>query len=51
MRVTFYGGAEEVGRSCVIIEKGKRSIMLDCGIKLGEETQYPLISYSELQRI
>jgi predicted metal-dependent RNase len=51
MRVTFYGGAEEVGRSCVIIEKGKRSIMLDCGIKLGEETQYPLISDSELQRI
>lgn len=51
MRITFYGGAEEVGRSCVLIEKGKRNIMLDCGIKLGEKTEYPLISDSELKRV
>lgn len=51
MRITFYGGAGEVGRSCILIEKGKRNLMMDCGIKLGEKTEYPLIEDSELRRI
>jgi len=51
VRITFYGGAGEVGRSCVLIEEGKRNIMLDCGIKLGEEVEFPLIDDSELRRI
>lgn len=51
MRLTFYGGAEEVGRSCVLLEDGRKNIMLDCGIKLGERVEYPLIDDIELKRI
>jgi predicted metal-dependent RNase len=51
MRLTFYGGAEEVGRSCFVIDDGKRSFMLDCGIKLGEQTEYPLIQDDELKAV
>lgn len=51
MRLTFYGGAGEVGRSCVLLEDGNRNIMFDCGIKLGEKTEYPLLDDSELRRV
>lgn len=51
MRLTFYGGAEEVGRACMLLEEGKRNVMLDCGIKLGEKTEYPLLHDDELRRI
>ncbi|HID72612.1 TPA: MBL fold metallo-hydrolase [Candidatus Micrarchaeota archaeon] len=51
MRLTFYGGAEEVGRSCVLLEEGKKNLMFDCGIKLGEKTEYPLLDDSELRRV
>ncbi len=51
MRITFYGGAEEVGRSCVVLEDRRKRMMLDCGIKLGEELEFPLIDDNELKRI
>ena len=51
MRITFYGGAQEVGRSCMLLETEKKNTMLDCGIKLGEKTEYPLMDDSELKRI
>lgn len=51
MRLTFYGGAGEVGRSSVLLEHEKKNIMFDCGIKLGEKTEYPLIEDSELRRV
>jgi predicted metal-dependent RNase len=51
MRLTFYGGAQEVGRLCVLLEEREKNIMLDCGIKLGEKTEYPLIDDEELRRI
>lgn len=51
MRLTFYGGAEEVGRSSVLLEDGRNNLMLDCGIKLGDRVEYPLIDDSELKRI
>ncbi len=51
MRLTFYGGAEEVGRSCVVLDDRRKSMMLDCGIKLGEQVELPLIDDSELKRI
>lgn len=51
MRLTFYGGAQEVGRACMLLEEGKRNLMLDCGIKLGERTEYPLLHDDELRRI
>jgi len=51
MRLTFFGGAEEVGRSCVLLEDNRRKLMLDCGIKLGEKVEFPLISDGELKQI
>lgn len=51
MRVTFYGGAEEVGRSCILLEEGRKRLLLDCGVKLGEKTEFPLIEDYELRKI
>lgn len=51
MRITFYGGAGEVGRACIVVENRRQNIMLDCGIKLGEKTEYPLLHDDELRRI
>jgi predicted metal-dependent RNase len=51
MRLTFYGGAQEVGRACILLEEDGRNLMLDCGIKLGEKTEYPLLHDDELRRI
>jgi len=51
MRLTFYGGAQEVGRACMVLDEGERNLMLDCGIKLGEKTEYPLLHEDELKRI
>ncbi|MFA6530614.1 MAG: MBL fold metallo-hydrolase RNA specificity domain-containing protein [Candidatus Micrarchaeia archaeon] len=52
MRITFYGGVSEVGRSCMLIEdKSGKNIMLDCGVKLGEHTEYPLITNDEMRKV
>ncbi len=55
MKLTFYGGAQEVGRLSLLLEdnaEGKsRNLMLDCGIKLGTETEYPQIGDDELRRV
>lgn len=51
MRVTFYGGAQEVGRASILVEEGSKNLLLDCGIKLGETTEYPLLHDDELRRI
>jgi hypothetical protein len=51
MRITFYGGAQEVGRACILLEEGSKNLMLECGIKLGEKTEYPLLHDDELRRI
>jgi len=51
MRLTFYGGTQEVGRAAMLLEEGKRNLLLDCGIKLGKETEYPLIDDDEIRRI
>ncbi|MFH1520243.1 MAG: MBL fold metallo-hydrolase RNA specificity domain-containing protein [Candidatus Micrarchaeota archaeon] len=51
MRLTFYGGAQEVGRVAILLEDNQKNLMLDCGIKLGETTEYPLLHDDELKRI
>lgn len=43
VRVHFLGGAREVGRSAILLETSERKILLDAGIKLGEEPEMPLI--------
>jgi putative mRNA 3-end processing factor len=41
MEVTFLGAAREVGRSGILLDNGYR-VLLDYGIKIHKETEYPL---------
>ncbi len=43
MKIKFYGAASEVGRSCIFIESKEAKLLLDCGIKMAEPHEYPLI--------
>jgi putative mRNA 3-end processing factor len=40
MELKFFGGAQEVGRSAILL-KDDRNLMLDFGIKLDHKTEYP----------
>ncbi|MDE1768145.1 MAG: MBL fold metallo-hydrolase, partial [Candidatus Micrarchaeota archaeon] len=51
MKLTFFGAAGEVGRSCIMVEGKSTKILLDVGIKLGKETEFPLITDQELKTI
>jgi predicted metal-dependent RNase len=51
LKVTFFGGAQEVGRSCVMISTDKTKILLDAGIKLGEVEEHPMIKDSDLHTV
>lgn len=51
MKITFYGGVGEVGRSCAILENNEKKLMLDAGIKLGEKIEFPLIEDERLSEI
>jgi len=35
------GAGQDVGRSCIIIEVGGRTVMLDCGIHMVHEQKFP----------
>lgn len=41
MKLKFYGGAQEVGRSSILL-KDESSIMLDYGIKINHKIEYPV---------
>ena len=46
IKLTFYGAASEVGRSCFLLEAEGKKILLDAGIKLGVENEsemYPTL--------
>lgn len=51
MKVTFFGGAQEVGRSCLMISTEKTKILLDAGIKLGTVEEHPMMHDSILNEI
>lgn len=51
MKITFYGGAGEVGRSAALLESGEKNLLLDAGIKLGENVEFPLIPEEKLGEI
>jgi predicted metal-dependent RNase len=51
MRITFYGAAREVGRSCILVEAKGTKILIDAGIKLGAVEEHPLIEDSMLRQI
>ena len=44
MKLTFFGAAEEVGRSCILVENQDTKLLLDAGVKLTEQqTELPII--------
>jgi len=49
IRLTFLGGAREVGRSCLLIETPQSNLLIDCGIKAGiyNENGFPILSTKE----
>ncbi len=51
MKITFFGGAQEVGRSCVMISTERARILLDAGIKLGKVEEHPKIRDEQLKGI
>ena len=43
MLFKFLGGAQEVGRSSILMrERGGSSLLLDCGVKLADKPEYPI---------
>ena len=41
MQLRFLGGAQEVGRSAIVL-KGDRTLMLDYGVKIDHKIEYPI---------
>ncbi len=51
MKVSFFGAADEVGRSCIMISTDKTKILLDAGVKLGSTEEYPIIDDDQLKHV
>ncbi|MDP2908177.1 MAG: beta-CASP ribonuclease aCPSF1 [Nanoarchaeota archaeon] len=50
IRITFLGGAREVGRSCILLQTPESKILLDCGINVAATTEdkaYPMFDAPE----
>ncbi|MGC9200418.1 MAG: beta-CASP ribonuclease aCPSF1 [Candidatus Aenigmatarchaeota archaeon] len=47
IRITFLGGAREVGRSCMLVETPKSKILIDAGIIAGSSNGFPILSLPE----
>ncbi len=47
IRLTFLGGAREVGRSCMLVETPKSMILVDAGIVAGGNNGYPMLNVPE----
>ncbi len=42
MKLIFHGGVKEVGRQCIELVTKKARFLLDAGVKLSDEAEYPL---------
>jgi len=49
MRLTFLGGAHEVGASCTLLEVAGRRILIDAGIRMGARDGDQLPNLSQIQ--
>lgn len=50
LRISFLGGAREVGRSSILLQTPESKVMLDCGINVAsEERAYPHLEAPELR--
>ena len=48
IRVTFLGGAREVGRSCILLQTPESKILLDCGVNVAsDDDAYPILDAPE----
>lgn len=49
VRITFLGGAREVGRSCIFLQTPESKILLDCGINIAAENseKFPYFNVPE----
>jgi len=48
VRVTFLGGARQVGRSCILLQTPESKILLDCGINTASENdKFPYLNVPE----
>ena len=50
IRITFLGGASQVGRSCYLLQTEESSILVDCGVDVSapESDAYPYLQASEV---
>lgn len=53
MKLTFYGGAGEVGRSCILVGGSSSKVLLDAGINVAGKgkDKFPLIPESEFRKL
>ncbi len=51
MEIQFLGAAREVGRSAFLVETEGHRILLDAGVKLGKQTEFPGIDEELARRI
>ena len=51
IRVTYLGGARQVGRSCLLLQTPESRVMLDCGINVAaaDEHAYPRLEVPEFR--
>ena len=49
VRVTFLGGAREVGRSCYLLQTPESKVLIDCGVNVGGHQQSPYLYVPEVQ--
>lgn len=48
VRVSFLGGARQVGRSCILLQTPESKILLDCGINVASEAEkFPYLNVPE----
>lgn len=41
IKIVPLGAGQDVGRSCVIVEVGGRTVMFDCGIHMVDSQKFP----------
>ncbi|MCL5442174.1 MAG: MBL fold metallo-hydrolase [Candidatus Marsarchaeota archaeon] len=51
MKISFFGAAGEVGRSCIMVSTDNTRILLDAGVKIGAQDEYPHLDDSMLKDI
>ncbi len=51
IRITFLGGASQVGRTCYLLQTEESSILVDCGVDVAapEDKAYPYLQAPELK--